>query len=96
MRDQAAETTDHLLLNCVYSRELWFRLLSSVGLQHWVPQGQETLAEWWGQQRASAPSSAQNLRLGPHAGGMFPVEGAESSRFRGGSSVAAPSLPAGH
>ena len=46
-----------LLLNCVYGRELWFRLLSSVGLQHWVPQGQETLAEWWGQQRASAPSS---------------------------------------
>jgi hypothetical protein len=55
--DQEAETTDHLLLNCIYSREVWFRLLSSVGLQHWAPNGDETMAVWWQQHRANAPSA---------------------------------------
>jgi hypothetical protein len=28
---QLAETLDHLLLSCIFSRELWFKLLHSVG-----------------------------------------------------------------
>lgn len=54
---QEPETTDHLLLNCVYSRKVWFRLLNSVGRQHWAPNGDETLAVWWQQQRSNAPSA---------------------------------------
>jgi hypothetical protein len=53
---QESETTDHLLLNCVYSREVWHRLLRSVGFQAWAPQGHDTLAFWWQDRRANAPS----------------------------------------
>jgi len=31
--DQMDETIDHLLVSCVFTRQFWFRLLRSVGLQ---------------------------------------------------------------
>ena len=44
---QQDETSDHLLLACVYSREVWFRLLSIANLQQHVPGTDGTLADWW-------------------------------------------------
>jgi hypothetical protein len=44
---QATETVEHLLLNCVYSREIWFTLLRRVGSQHLCPVQEDSLAEWW-------------------------------------------------
>jgi hypothetical protein len=32
--DQHDETTDHLLASCIFTCEVWHRLLSRVGLQH--------------------------------------------------------------
>jgi hypothetical protein len=46
--DQAAETIDHLLIGCVFTREFWFRFLSQVGLQSLSPQPTElSFLDWW-------------------------------------------------
>lgn len=34
---QAPETTDHMLLSCVFAREVWWRTLRYVHLQHLAP-----------------------------------------------------------
>ena len=39
--DQAAETIDHLLVQCVFAREFWFRFFSRMGLQALSPQSTE-------------------------------------------------------
>ena len=54
--DQEDEITDYLLLACVYSREVWHRLLNSVRLQTWAPQPQDSLLEWWQLHRSQAPT----------------------------------------
>lgn len=47
--DQEEETINHLLLHCVFSREVWFRVLQGLGgLQAVAPQLTETsLEDWW-------------------------------------------------
>ena len=46
--DQKEETINHLLLHCVFSREVWFRVLQGLGLQAVAPQLTETsLEDWW-------------------------------------------------
>lgn len=50
--DQADETTDHLLTACVFSREVWFRLLCCAGLLQLAPDSGAVRA--W---RLVAPSS---------------------------------------
>jgi hypothetical protein len=44
---QASEAIQHLLLGCLYSREGWFHLLQSVGLQRFFPAPDAGLADWW-------------------------------------------------
>jgi hypothetical protein len=48
---QAPESGDHLFLGCVFTRELWFKLLAPVGLAALVPSSEERLDSWWMQQR---------------------------------------------
>jgi hypothetical protein len=43
--DLESETGDHLFLGCVVARELWFRLLSPVGLVALVPEASATLVD---------------------------------------------------
>jgi hypothetical protein len=46
--DQMDETIYHLLVSCVFTRQVWFRLLQSVGLQILAPQPDETsFDDWW-------------------------------------------------
>jgi hypothetical protein len=45
--DQLAETVDHLLCACVYTREVWSRLLFSMGSPTDPPQHDSTLCAWW-------------------------------------------------
>jgi hypothetical protein len=46
--DQEEETIHHIMVGCVFSREVWFRMLSSVGLQGCTPEpGEENFHEWW-------------------------------------------------
>ena len=35
--DQAEETTEHLLISCVFSRQVWYNILHKVGLQDLSP-----------------------------------------------------------
>jgi hypothetical protein len=44
---QAPETIDHLLVACVVSRELWFKVLCQSGWQGLMPQQDATFSEWW-------------------------------------------------
>lgn len=57
--DQASETTDHLLLSCVYSREVWFRILTRCGrnMNMLAPTDTDLLLSWWLQSREALPES---------------------------------------
>jgi hypothetical protein len=52
---QAVETIHHLLLGCVYSREVWARILRSIGLLNPCPAQDDALASWWLHGRKSLP-----------------------------------------
>ena len=46
--DQAQETIDHLLVSCVFARQLWFSILLKFGLQVLAPNLEnENFDEWW-------------------------------------------------
>lgn len=51
--DQDVESITHLVLGCVFSRELWFLLLSPLGLLPLmpIPGGEQGLGSWWLDQR---------------------------------------------
>ncbi|OQU81847.1 hypothetical protein SORBI_3006G129532 [Sorghum bicolor] len=53
------ETADHLLVACVFAREVWHRLLSAIGLVHLLPSDASRLVGWWQESRALLP---HNLR----------------------------------
>jgi hypothetical protein len=46
--DQHEETINHLLVACVFVRQVWTRLLVAVGLRELVPQkGVASFEAWW-------------------------------------------------
>ena len=46
--DQTDETIDHLLVSCVFSRQVWFAVLHDLGLQAIAPQaGERSFEDWW-------------------------------------------------
>ena len=46
--DQAQETIDHLLVSCVFARQMWFYILQRFGLQELAPNLEdENFDEWW-------------------------------------------------
>lgn len=47
LRDQEAETLDHLLVSCVFSRDFLFKLLRQLGLQTLAPQPGLPSMLWW-------------------------------------------------
>jgi hypothetical protein len=55
--DQEDETTDHLLGSCVFTREVWHRLLAHVGFRHMCLNGDSSLVDWWQHARAEVPES---------------------------------------
>ena len=48
---------DHLLASCVVARQVWHRLLHSIGLQSLVPQPTSILCDWWQRARKLAPKA---------------------------------------
>ena len=44
---QVAETIDHLLVECVFSRQVWFSVLQHFSLQVLVPQTNSSFFDWW-------------------------------------------------
>ena len=54
--DQADESIDHLLIECVFSRQFWYYILRQVGLHSLAPQPSDnSFDDWWG--KASAATS---------------------------------------
>jgi hypothetical protein len=46
--DQQDETVQHILVACVFTREVWFRTLSRLGLQHLTSMSDAAVfQEWW-------------------------------------------------
>jgi hypothetical protein len=46
--DQTEETIDHLLISCVFSRQVWFAILQGIGLQALAPQAVDlSFEDWW-------------------------------------------------
>ncbi|OEL32988.1 hypothetical protein BAE44_0005993, partial [Dichanthelium oligosanthes] len=44
---QLDESVDHLLLHCIYSREVWFTVLCRSGWQRLTPSPPDSLSTWW-------------------------------------------------
>jgi hypothetical protein len=60
--DQERETIDHLLVNCVFSRECWFLLLRQFGLQGLAPQPTNiNFMEWWHQANEAIQGSFRDV-----------------------------------
>jgi hypothetical protein len=46
--DQKAETINHLLVSCIFARQVWAGLLQPVGMLELVPQlTDEVFEDWW-------------------------------------------------
>jgi hypothetical protein len=54
---QQAETLDHLIVACVFSRETWFKILWRCGWQHLTPTPTDLAVSWWidARKRVSKP-----------------------------------------
>lgn len=44
---QLPEALNHLLLSCVFSREVWFKVLRRLGWHTLAPRAHDTLVDWW-------------------------------------------------
>lgn len=67
--DQAAESIQHLLINCVVSREVWFHALAKVGLQNIAPMLQEDdLQNWWRRAERRVPAERKKGFNNQHPG----------------------------
>lgn len=53
--DQELETIHHLLLGCVFSREIWEACLGRLQLRHWVSVHAEHTLLWWVSSRKQLP-----------------------------------------
>jgi hypothetical protein len=49
------ETIHHLILGCVYSREVWFLLLRPISLLHLLSAPDVDLVDWWLSSRKQLP-----------------------------------------
>lgn len=45
--DQLPETMDHIILGCVYSREVWSHILARLHLQDTIQVAEEDFMIWW-------------------------------------------------
>jgi hypothetical protein len=57
---QEFKTLDHLLVECVYRRETWFRILRYFGQQDLTPHVEVSFCEWWLGTRNWFPSFSAN------------------------------------
>lgn len=73
--DQEDETVQHLLISCVFSRELWFRILSMVNLQQFSPSNSDLVFQvWWANLEGKIPAVQRKGTFACCAGGMVAME----------------------
>jgi hypothetical protein len=61
MCDQAPETVAHLFVGCVFSREVWYKLLEPLGLSSLMPMDEPDLGQWWISQRGRLDRASRPL-----------------------------------
>jgi len=54
--DQAQETAPHLLLSCVFTRQIWTLVFSHLNLVVDVPVNSSSFSAWWGKVIRAAPN----------------------------------------
>uniref|UniRef100_A0A8R7V761 Reverse transcriptase zinc-binding domain-containing protein n=1 Tax=Triticum urartu TaxID=4572 RepID=A0A8R7V761_TRIUA len=54
---QEEETANHMLLQCSYSREVWYKVLPDRRLHRFTPQADSMLSEWWPSVNAAVTAS---------------------------------------
>lgn len=59
--DQEEETINHLLLDCVFTREVWTATCHALGKQDWIPSRGEKVQEWC-QNKAGTGRSGKDVR----------------------------------
>ena len=58
--DQEDETINHLLVGCVFARQVWSLVLHQFGLLHLAPQSAVTrFSGWWKRSTAAVPKEAR-------------------------------------
>lgn len=50
---------DHILLGCVFSRMIWDRVLSLIGLSTLVAHGNVDVFSWWSEARSRVPRASR-------------------------------------
>jgi hypothetical protein len=45
--DQEPETINHLILGCVFARQVWARIIGNWGQMVWMPTQEAKLVDWW-------------------------------------------------
>jgi hypothetical protein len=59
--DQEDESIDHLLISCVFSRQVWYYVLRQVGLHSLAPQPTDLVFDdWW--EKATATTSGMSKK----------------------------------
>ena len=58
---QESETVAHLLLGCVFTKQVWFALLDPLQLATLMPERDEDVASWWLRQRIRVDSVERPL-----------------------------------
>ena len=48
---QETDTVSHILVGCVYSRQVWFEVFQYLGIVSGLPQLTDTLSSWWFRER---------------------------------------------
>ena len=56
---QEQETTDHLTMQCVFAREVWYTILQPLRLHHFTPTTHSVLELWWPQISGAAPKQVR-------------------------------------
>ena len=49
---QEIDEAEHILVQCVYARQVWMGVFQQLGVQANNPESHSTLEEWWGVERA--------------------------------------------
>jgi hypothetical protein len=60
--NQEEETIQHLLAGCIFSRQVWFQVLSACNLQHLCPfPGEDNFQVWWQQAEQNVPKQRRKV-----------------------------------
>jgi len=62
--DQAEETIEHLLISCVFSRQVWYNILHKVGLQDLSPQPDDNSFDaWWARTNSGVDDQTKKVSI---------------------------------